>query len=150
MAQRCYTWAHVPSTQLREIPDSRLASHRVREAKADVAQIIDQLGWEGADMGTATAARAIEALCKRGMDVGRGTRRRTQGYLSTATRRGTGGIGSAIAVPGGVDPACGGRAAKSRLPDSRRGVSEQVVDGEQLGGEAGPGVRPLRREHRVP
>jgi len=31
-------------------------------AKAFVARIIDQFGWEGADMGTAVAARAIEPL----------------------------------------------------------------------------------------
>ncbi len=34
------------------------------EAKAAVARIIDQFGWEGADMGTAKAARAIEPLCQ--------------------------------------------------------------------------------------
>jgi hypothetical protein len=33
-------------------------------AKADVARIIQQLGWEPADMGTAKAARAIEPLCQ--------------------------------------------------------------------------------------
>ena len=33
-------------------------------AKAVVARLIDQFGWEGADMGTATAARAIEPLCQ--------------------------------------------------------------------------------------
>jgi len=33
-------------------------------AKALVARIIDQLGWEGADMGTAKAARALEPLCQ--------------------------------------------------------------------------------------
>lgn len=33
-------------------------------AKAIVARIIDQLGHEGADMGTAKAARAIEPLCQ--------------------------------------------------------------------------------------
>jgi 8-hydroxy-5-deazaflavin:NADPH oxidoreductase len=33
-------------------------------AKALVATIIGQLGWEGADMGTAKAARAIEPLCQ--------------------------------------------------------------------------------------
>jgi predicted dinucleotide-binding enzyme len=33
-------------------------------AKAIVATIIDQFGWEGADMGTAKAARAIEPLCQ--------------------------------------------------------------------------------------
>jgi len=33
-------------------------------AKAVVARIIDQFGWEGADMGRATAARAIEPLCQ--------------------------------------------------------------------------------------
>jgi predicted dinucleotide-binding enzyme len=33
-------------------------------AKAQVAKIIDQFGWEGADMGTAVAARAIEPLCQ--------------------------------------------------------------------------------------
>lgn len=32
-------------------------------AKAEAAAIIDQLGWEPADMGTAAAARAIEPLC---------------------------------------------------------------------------------------
>ena len=32
-------------------------------AKAEVARIVDQFGWEGADMGTAKAARAIEPLC---------------------------------------------------------------------------------------
>jgi len=34
------------------------------DAKALVAKIIDQFGWEGADMGTAKAARAIEPLCQ--------------------------------------------------------------------------------------
>jgi len=33
-------------------------------AKAIVARIINQFGWEGADMGTAKAARAIEPLCQ--------------------------------------------------------------------------------------
>ena len=33
-------------------------------AKAVVSTIIDQFGWEGADMGTAKAARAIEPLCQ--------------------------------------------------------------------------------------
>jgi predicted dinucleotide-binding enzyme len=33
-------------------------------AKATVAKIIDQFGWDGADMGTAKAARAIEPLCQ--------------------------------------------------------------------------------------
>ena len=33
-------------------------------AKADVARLIQQFGWEGADMGTAAAARAIEPLCQ--------------------------------------------------------------------------------------
>ena len=33
-------------------------------AKAMVARIIDQFGWNGADMGTAAAARAIEPLCQ--------------------------------------------------------------------------------------
>jgi 8-hydroxy-5-deazaflavin:NADPH oxidoreductase len=33
-------------------------------AKALVARIIDSLGWEGADMGRAAAARAIEPLCQ--------------------------------------------------------------------------------------
>jgi 8-hydroxy-5-deazaflavin:NADPH oxidoreductase len=33
-------------------------------AKSFVATVIDQLGWEGADMGTAKAARAIEPLCQ--------------------------------------------------------------------------------------
>jgi 8-hydroxy-5-deazaflavin:NADPH oxidoreductase len=32
-------------------------------AKATVTQILDQFGWETADMGTAEAARAIEPLC---------------------------------------------------------------------------------------
>jgi predicted dinucleotide-binding enzyme len=34
------------------------------DAKAVVARIIDQFGWEGADMGSAVAARAIEPLCQ--------------------------------------------------------------------------------------
>jgi predicted dinucleotide-binding enzyme len=34
------------------------------QAKAVVARIIDQFGWEGADMGTVKAARAIEPLCQ--------------------------------------------------------------------------------------
>src|ERR1051325_629309 len=34
------------------------------EAKAVVARILEQFGWEAADMGTATAARAIEPLCQ--------------------------------------------------------------------------------------
>lgn len=33
-------------------------------AKAVVARILEQFGWEGADMGTAVAARAIEPLCQ--------------------------------------------------------------------------------------
>ena len=33
-------------------------------AKATVAKIIDQFGWEGADMGTVKAARAIEPLAQ--------------------------------------------------------------------------------------
>jgi predicted dinucleotide-binding enzyme len=33
-------------------------------AKKVVATIIEQFGWEGADMGTAKAARAIEPLCQ--------------------------------------------------------------------------------------
>ena len=31
-------------------------------AKAEVARVLDQFGWEGADMGGAVAARAIEPL----------------------------------------------------------------------------------------
>jgi len=34
------------------------------QAKAIVARILEQFGWEGADMGTAVAARAIEPLCQ--------------------------------------------------------------------------------------
>jgi predicted dinucleotide-binding enzyme len=34
------------------------------DAKAVVSRILDQFGWEGADMGTAKAARAIEPLCQ--------------------------------------------------------------------------------------
>ena len=34
------------------------------EAKATVAEILKQFGWEPADMGTAVAARAIEPLCQ--------------------------------------------------------------------------------------
>jgi hypothetical protein len=34
------------------------------EAKATVADILKQFGWEPADMGTAVAARAIEPLCQ--------------------------------------------------------------------------------------
>ena len=33
-------------------------------AKAEVARILEQFGWEGADMGTAVAGRAIEPLCQ--------------------------------------------------------------------------------------
>jgi predicted dinucleotide-binding enzyme len=33
-------------------------------AKADVARLIEQFGWEGADMGSAVAARALEPLCQ--------------------------------------------------------------------------------------
>ncbi len=33
-------------------------------AKAVVARVIDDFGWEAADMGTAAAARAIEPLCQ--------------------------------------------------------------------------------------
>ena len=33
------------------------------EAKKIVSQILDQFGWEKADMGKAEAARAIEPLC---------------------------------------------------------------------------------------
>jgi hypothetical protein len=33
-------------------------------AKAVVARIIEEFGWEGADMGRATAARALEPLCQ--------------------------------------------------------------------------------------
>lgn len=35
-----------------------------REAKAIVKRILEQFGWEAADMGTATGARAIEPLCQ--------------------------------------------------------------------------------------
>lgn len=34
------------------------------DAKKTVARIIEQFGWEGADMGKAAAARAIEPLCQ--------------------------------------------------------------------------------------
>jgi len=34
------------------------------EAKATVAEILKQFGWDPADMGTAVAARAIEPLCQ--------------------------------------------------------------------------------------
>ena len=34
------------------------------DAKAVVARLLDQFGWEGADMGRATAARLIEPLCQ--------------------------------------------------------------------------------------
>ena len=34
------------------------------DAKRVVAKIVDQFGWDGADMGTAKAARAIEPLCQ--------------------------------------------------------------------------------------
>lgn len=34
------------------------------DAKATVRRILDQFGWEAADMGKATAARAIEPLCQ--------------------------------------------------------------------------------------
>lgn len=33
-------------------------------AKAEVKRLLEQLGWEAADMGAATAARAIEPLCQ--------------------------------------------------------------------------------------
>lgn len=33
-------------------------------AKKDVLRIIEQFGWEGADMGVATSARALEPLCQ--------------------------------------------------------------------------------------
>jgi Predicted dinucleotide-binding enzymes len=36
---------------------------RDEQAKASVARILDQFGWETADMGGAEAARAIEPLC---------------------------------------------------------------------------------------
>jgi 8-hydroxy-5-deazaflavin:NADPH oxidoreductase len=34
------------------------------QAKAEVARLIERFGWEGADMGTAVAARALEPLCQ--------------------------------------------------------------------------------------
>jgi predicted dinucleotide-binding enzyme len=34
------------------------------QAKAVVARMLEQFGWEGEDMGTAVAARAIEPLCQ--------------------------------------------------------------------------------------
>jgi predicted dinucleotide-binding enzyme len=34
------------------------------DAKSTVARIIEQFGWDAADMGTAKAARAIEPLCQ--------------------------------------------------------------------------------------
>ena len=34
------------------------------EAKRVVARILEQFGWEAADMGTIKAARAIEPLCQ--------------------------------------------------------------------------------------
>lgn len=33
-------------------------------AKSTVARIIEQFGWDGADMGSAVAARALELLCQ--------------------------------------------------------------------------------------
>jgi 8-hydroxy-5-deazaflavin:NADPH oxidoreductase len=36
----------------------------VATAKATVARILEQFGWDGADMGPAKAARAIEPLCQ--------------------------------------------------------------------------------------
>jgi predicted dinucleotide-binding enzyme len=33
-------------------------------AKAEVATILDQFGWEALDVGSARAARAIEPLCQ--------------------------------------------------------------------------------------
>ena len=34
-----------------------------KDAKADVKTVLEQLGWDTADMGTVEAARAIEPLC---------------------------------------------------------------------------------------
>jgi predicted dinucleotide-binding enzyme len=34
-----------------------------KEAKAQVSDIVRQFGWEPADFGTITSARAIEPLC---------------------------------------------------------------------------------------
>jgi predicted dinucleotide-binding enzyme len=34
------------------------------DAKGSVARILEQFGWEAADMGTVVAARAIEPLCQ--------------------------------------------------------------------------------------
>ncbi len=44
-------------------PSTIHATQRRREAKKTVATILDQFGWETADMGSVQAARAIEPLC---------------------------------------------------------------------------------------
>ena len=44
-------------------PPTMFICGNFQEAKNEVRRILDQFGWETADMGTAEAARAIEPLC---------------------------------------------------------------------------------------
>jgi len=44
-------------------PPTMFIAGNDKGAKAEVQKILDQLGWETADMGTVEAARAIEPLC---------------------------------------------------------------------------------------
>ncbi|MBI1193538.1 MAG: DNA-binding protein [Bacteroidetes bacterium] len=49
-----------------KLPDrpTMFISGNSNEAKAEVRQLLDQLGWDAEDMGGAEAARAIEPLCR--------------------------------------------------------------------------------------
>jgi predicted dinucleotide-binding enzyme len=49
--------------QLQGGPPSMFIAGNDEEAKAQVARLLQQVGWESVDMGSATAARAIEPLC---------------------------------------------------------------------------------------
>ena len=55
-----FGWAVVGQT----LKDAPPVDGNDAEAKGQVAQILEAFGWEAADMGTATAARAIEPLCQ--------------------------------------------------------------------------------------
>lgn len=56
--------AQMVSPKLQGGPPTMFYCGNDEGAKALVAKIISQFGWEGADMGTAAAARAIEPLCQ--------------------------------------------------------------------------------------
>jgi len=55
--------AFMVNPQFRGGPPTMFICGNYAEAKSDVTRILDQFGWETADMGTVEAARAIEPLC---------------------------------------------------------------------------------------